>query len=85
MVTPPAEDRRLVHEVIYEELVHGEIREESRTAYDAIIERTVDRGAQGVILGCTEIELLVDPDSCPVPAFPTTRLHARAAVEFALS
>jgi aspartate racemase len=85
VLIPPAEDRRVVHDVIYEELVRGEIREESRAAYDAIIERTVDRGAQGVILGCTEIELLVEPGACPVPAFPTTRLHARAAVEFAMS
>jgi aspartate racemase len=71
--------------VIYEELVRGDILEESRAAYDAIIQRLVDRGAGGVILGCTEIELLVDPERCPVPAFPTTRLHAQAAVEFALS
>jgi aspartate racemase len=85
VLVPSAEDRRVVHDVIYEELVHGEIREESRATYHAIIERMVDRGAQGVILGCTEIELLVEPADCPVPAFPTTRLHAGAAVEFALS
>jgi aspartate racemase len=85
VLEPPAEDRRVVNDVIYDELVRGEIRQESLHAYQAIIERMVKRGAEGVILGCTEIELLVDPDSCPVPAFPTTRLHARAAVEFALS
>ena len=85
VLVPPAADRRVVNDVIYGELVHGEIREESRQAYGAVIERAVERGAEGVILGCTEIELLVDPDSCPVPAFPTTRLHAQAAVEFALS
>jgi aspartate racemase len=85
VLTPSAEDRRVIHRVIYEELVRGDILEESRAAYDAIIQRLVDRGAGGVILGCTEIELLVDPERCPVPAFPTTRLHAQAAVEFALS
>lgn len=85
VLVPPAEDRRVVNDVIYDELVRGEIRHESLQAYQAIIERMVEHGAEGVILGCTEIELLVDPDSCPVPAFPTTRLHARAAVEFALS
>jgi aspartate racemase len=85
VLTPAAEDRRVIHRVIYEELVRGDILEESRAAYDAIIQRLVDRGAGGVILGCTEIELLVDPERCPVPAFPTTRLHAQAAVEFALS
>jgi aspartate racemase len=85
VLTPSAEDRRVIHRVIYEELVRGDILEESRAVYDAIIQRLVDRGAGGVILGCTEIELLVDPERCPVPAFPTTRLHAQAAVEFALS
>jgi aspartate racemase len=85
VLVPSAEDRRVVNDVIYGELVHGEIREDSQQAYAAIIERAVESGAEGVILGCTEIELLVDPDNCPVPAFPTTRLHARAAVEFALS
>jgi aspartate racemase len=45
----------------------------------------VERGAEGIILGCTEIELLISPDDCPVPAFPTTKIHAQAAVEFAMS
>jgi aspartate racemase len=85
VLIPTAEDRRVVHDVIYRELVRGVVREESRAAYRAIIERLVSAGAQGVILGCTEIELLVSPDDCPVPAFPTAALHARAAVDFALS
>jgi aspartate racemase len=85
VLVPPSDDRQVVNDVIYEELVRGEISPQSRDAYHAIIERLVERGAEGVILGCTEIELLVDPDDCPVPAFPTTRLHARPAVEFALS
>lgn len=84
-LVPSAEDRRVVHDVIYDELVLGVVREESRAAYREIIGRLVDGGAEGVILGCTEIELLVSTDDCPVPAFPTTTLHARAAVDFVLS
>jgi aspartate racemase len=83
-LTPSGEDRRVVNDVIYGELVRGEIRDESRTAYQGVIERLVDRGAQGVILGCTEIELLIGPEDCSVPVFPSTRLHAQAAVDFAL-
>lgn len=85
MLVPTVEERRVINEVIYGELVLGVIREESRTAYLEIIDRLVDRGAEGIILGCTEIELLIGPDDCPVPAFPTTEIHARAAVDFALS
>lgn len=84
-LVPGAVDRRVVDEVIYRELVRGVIREESRAAYRALIGRLVDRGVQGVVLGCTEIELLVGPGDSPVPAFPTTRLHAAAAVDFALA
>jgi aspartate racemase len=85
VLVPPAEDRRVVDGVIYGELVRGVIREESRAAYQDVIARLVERGAAGVILGCTEIELLVGQEDCPVPAFPTTRLHAEAAVDFILS
>jgi aspartate racemase len=81
---PEADEQQVVHDVIYAELVHGIVRDDSRTAYRTIIDAMVDRGAQGVILGCTEIELLIGPDDCPVPAFPTTRLHAEAAVDLAL-
>jgi aspartate racemase len=70
--------------VIYDELVLGIVREESRAAYRRIIAALADRGAQGVILGCTEIELLVGPDDSPVPVFATTRLHAAAALDLAL-
>jgi aspartate racemase len=83
-LAPDSRDRRLVNDVIYGELVHGVIRDESRAAYGQVIERLVDRGAEGVILGCTEIELLVGAADAPVPVFPTTTLHAAAAVEFAL-
>jgi aspartate racemase len=85
VLVPEAEDRRVVDGVIYGELVRGVIREESRAAYREVIGRLVERGAEGVILGCTEIELLVGQEDCPVPAFPTTRLHAQAAVDFVLS
>ena len=85
VTVPEPDEQQLVHDVIYDELVHGIVREESRAAYRRVIEGLVDRGAEGVILGCTEIELLVGPEDCPVPAFPTTRLHAEAAVELALA
>ncbi|MDT9592813.1 aspartate/glutamate racemase family protein [Nocardioides zeae] len=85
VVVPEADDRALVHRVIYEELVRGVVSDASREAYTAVIERLVARGAQGVVLGCTEIELLVGPDDSPVPVFPTTRLHVEAAVALALA
>lgn len=84
VVVPDAGDRNLVNDVIYSELVQGVIRDDSRRRYLAIIDRLVAGGAQGVIAGCTEIELLVTPDDVAVPYFPTTRLHALAAVEAAL-
>ncbi|MGW4744737.1 aspartate/glutamate racemase family protein [Streptomyces sp. NPDC004290] len=82
---PDADGRAEVHRVIYEELCLGVVREESRAAYQKVIEDLVANGAEGVILGCTEIELLIGPEDSPVPVFPTARLHARAAVEAALS
>lgn len=85
VLTPGKEDRALVHRVIYEELCLGIVTDESRAAYRGVIERLAGAGAQGVVLGCTEIELLVGPEDSPVPVFATTRLHARAAVEFALA
>jgi aspartate racemase len=81
---PGQEDRALVHRVIYDELCLGVVREESRSAYRRVIEGLVSRGAEGVVLGCTEIELLIGEEDSPVPVFPTTRLHAEAAVEMAL-
>lgn len=83
-VVPAAEDRRVVHDIIYDELVHGVIRDESRRQYVDVIERLVDSGAQGIILGCTEIELLISAADSPVPVFPTTALHVDAAVSAAL-
>ena len=85
VLVPEADDRAVVHRVIYEELVQGRILPASREAYRAVIARLAARGAEGVILGCTEITLLVCPDDSPVPLFDTTALHAEAAVEFALA
>jgi aspartate racemase len=81
VVVPDAADRTLVHEVIYEELVRGVVRPESKAAYLGVLERL---GADGVVAGCTEIELLLSADDLAVPFFPTARLHALAAVDFAL-
>lgn len=85
VIVPEGEDVEAVHRVIYDELVHGIVREDSRRRYQDVIARLVARGAHGVVLGCTEIELLVRPDDSPVPVFPTTRLHVSAAVEAALA
>ena len=84
VLTPPSDDRAIVHRVIYDELCLGIVREESRGAYRRIMADLVASGAQGIVLGCTEIELLVGPEDATVPTFPTTRLHVEAAVEFAL-
>ena len=83
-IVPDEADRRVVHAVIYDELVHGVIRDESRRRYVDIIERLVSEGAEGIILGCTEIELLISAADAPVPVFPTTALHVDAAVAVAL-
>ena len=84
VVLPGPEERALVHRVIYDELVHGVVRGESREAYRRVIQGTVDQGARGVVLGCTEIELLVGAEDSAVPVFPTTRLHVEALVDWAL-
>ncbi len=81
---PPPNDRRRVHAVIYDELCLGVVSEDSRDELRAIIEALVDDGAEAVLLGCTELELLVRPADSPVPLFDTTRLHAGRAVELAL-
>jgi aspartate racemase len=85
VVVSSDEDRATVHRIIYEELVAGTILPASRDAYRAIIARLVENGAQAVILGCTEIMLLVRPKDSQVPIFDTTALHAAAAVEMALA
>ena len=85
VLIPNAQERELVHRVIYDELVVGEIRPASRVRYIEIIERLIQEGAEGIILGCTEIGLLVHADDCQAPLFDTTRIHALAAVEYALA
>jgi aspartate racemase len=85
VITPDAEDRAVVNTVIYDELVLGRILPSSRLRYQAIIGLLGQKGAQGIILGCTEIELLVRPEDTPLPLFATTRLHAAAAVTAALT
>jgi aspartate racemase len=84
VLVPDAADRAEVHRIIYDELCRGLILEESRETYRDVIGRLVAAGAEGVILGCTEIELLIGPADSPVPVFPTTRLHVEAAVNAAL-
>ena len=85
VMIPDADDRRVVHEIIYRELVVGEIRPESREAYRGIMARLVERGAQAIILGCTEIMLLVSDEDSAVPLYDTTTIHAIAAVDHALT
>lgn len=84
VIIPNDEDRMVVHRVIYDELVAGKIVPASREAYRAIIARLVAQGAEAIILGCTEIMLLVQPEDSAVPVFDTTQLHAEAAAEFIL-
>jgi aspartate racemase len=84
VLVPNAGDRTFVNDVIFNELVQGRIVEESKQRYLQIIDRLYERGAEGVIAGCTEIELLVTPDDVERPYFPTARIHAMAAVDFAL-
>lgn len=84
VVVPQADDRALVHRIIYEELCCGDIRDESRAEYLRIIEELAGQGAEAVILGCTEIGLLVAQIDTSVPLFDTARIHAEKAVEYAL-
>ncbi len=84
VLVPGEHDQRMVHRVIYDELCLGVVRAESRAAYVEVVGALVARGAQGVVLGCTELELLLAQDDLTVPVFPTTRIHVEAAVERAL-
>jgi aspartate racemase len=84
VLIPEAAERELIHRVIFDELCLGEVKASSKAQYRAVIERLLAQGAQGIILGCTEIGMLIQPEDCRVPIFDTTRLHAQAAVEFAL-
>jgi len=84
VVIPDEQGREIVHRVIYDELCLGETKPSSKAQYVSIMENLVGDGAEGIILGCTEISLLVGQEDSPVPLFDTTRIHAVAAVEFAL-
>ncbi len=84
VVVPDPGDRETVHRIIYEELCVGTIRPESRAQVAGIMSRLVKMGAEGIILGCTELGLLLGAEDSRVPLFDTTRLHALAAVEYAL-
>lgn len=85
VLVPEAEDRQQVHDIIYQELIAGVVSERSRQVYADVIARLVARGAEAIILGCTEIMLLVRPEDSAVPLFDTTTLHALAAVDAALA
>jgi len=85
ILIPEETDREKLNAIIFGELCVGIVKPESREYYLAVIDRLAQQGAEGVILGCTEIELLVRPEDSAVPLFPTTRLHAEAAVDYALN
>ena len=84
VLVPEADDRHEVHRVIYEELCLGVVRDASREAFRGVIRRLARAGAEGVVLGCTELGLLVGPGDSPVPLLDTTRLHVEAGVALAL-
>ncbi len=85
VIVPSASSRDVVHKIIYEELCHGIIREESREKYQNVIAELSESGAEAIILGCTEIELLISQADSMLPAYPSTRIHAEAAVDLALA
>ena len=85
VVVPPPDDRTDVHRIIYDELCLGVVREESRQISRLVIEGLAGLGVEGVVLGCTELELLISQADSPIPVFPTTRLHVEAAVEASLA
>jgi aspartate racemase len=84
VIIPGADQRRVVHEIIFNELVHGIVRPESRERYRDIMAALVQAGAQGIILGCTELMMIIQSSDSTVPLFDTTAIHCEAAVEYAL-
>ena len=84
VIIPDEKDRDIVHKTIYDELVQGKIESESRKEFQRIINNSIKNGAEGVILGCTEIPLLIKDSDVDIPIFDTTKIHAESAVEFAL-
>ena len=85
VVVPSEGERQIVHQVIYDELCLGRIEAASKQKYIQIMDNLVNQGAEAIILGCTEIGMLVGPEDCQVPVFDTTRIHAEAAVELAVA
>lgn len=85
VLVPDEPDRTLVHDVIYQELTRNRIESASRDAYRRVMKGLADRGAEGIVLGCTEITLLVGPQDSPVPVFDSTRIHVETALDLALS
>lgn len=85
VLTPDNTDRQLVHDIIYQQLCHGIILDESRQEYRRIMQQLIQQGAQAIILGCTEISLLVSAADAQVPLFDTTQIHAQAAAQWALA
>jgi aspartate racemase len=84
IVIPNDEDREVIHNIIYNELVRGIIKDDSRQKYIKIIDKLMDKGAEGVVLGCTEIPLLIKQKDVSIPIFNTTEIHSKAAVRYAI-
>ncbi|MDD3273248.1 MAG: aspartate/glutamate racemase family protein [Bacteroidales bacterium] len=84
VIVPESSDREKIHNIIFQELVKGDIKDDSRETFKDIISKLRERGAEGVILGCTEIPLLISQEDVDIPVFDTTKIHAYKAVEFAL-
>jgi aspartate racemase len=84
VVTPPLEQHETVNRIIYEELVHGRVLDSSRRTLVAMVDQMWDQGAEGVVLGCTELEMLIKQADCDLPVFPCTTLHVQAALDAAM-
>lgn len=84
VLIPTDEDRQIIHDIIYNELVLGKFKSESKEKYKTIVDKLVSQGAEGVILGCTEIPLLIKAEDVSVPIFDTLTIHSKAAVDYAL-
>jgi aspartate racemase len=82
---PEEEDRKEIERIIFEELALDDFREPTRQYFLDIMDEMVEQGAQGIVLGCTEIPLLINPEHTPIPLFDTLKIHAEAAVDFAVS
>lgn len=85
VLIPTEDDRTLIHDIIYEELCRGEVNVESRRRYIEVVDRLASQGAQAVILGCTEIALLIKQQHTDIPLYDTTKIHANYAVKWAIS